>query len=145
MDYKLCLCKVTKIDCKICHKNKSRVSVLVILLSRIGLETPEAQYQQILMKMIELKQFIGLIGGKPKKALFFMGHEDSQQLIYLDPHFVQDSVNRKNLDSHLGTFFCDSYRTIDYKSIDPSLGFGFFIRDIEDLRDFNICIDKLNV
>ena len=74
MDYKLCLCKNVKIGCKVCHKKKSGVSTLIIMLSRIGLEVPETQYREILMKMIDLKQFVGLIGEKQKKALFFMGH-----------------------------------------------------------------------
>jgi hypothetical protein len=93
--------------------------------------------------MMELKQFVGMIGGKPKKALFFLGHESKKELIYLDPHYVQESVTRKNLESVKDTFFCDSYRTIDYRSIDPSLGFSFLINNIDELEEFYNNMNKI--
>jgi hypothetical protein len=31
---------------------------------------------------------LGVIGGIPKKALYFIGR-DNEDLIYLDPHYVQ--------------------------------------------------------
>lgn len=37
-----------------------------------------------------LKQFRGVIGGKPKKALYFLGRHN-EDYIYLDPHFVQNA------------------------------------------------------
>ena len=40
--------------------------------------------------MMEVKTFKGVIGGKPQKALYFLGlHND--EFIYLDPHYVQSA------------------------------------------------------
>lgn len=51
------------------------------------------------MDLLEFKQSIGIIGGKPNKALYFIGREGLDKLIYLDPHYVQESTSRKNMDS----------------------------------------------
>lgn len=64
-------------------------------------------------------------------------------MIYLDPHYVQESVTRRNLDSLQSTFFCDSYRTIAYSNIDPSLGFGFLINDLSDLECLHASISAI--
>jgi cysteine protease ATG4 len=145
MGYSLCKCPKLLVNCKKCHSTpvKYPTSVLVILLSRIGLDVPHNEYREVVMKILDLKQFVGMIGGKPKRALFFLGHEGRKELIYLDPHYVQNSVNRMNLETEKNTFFCDSYRTVDYKSLDPSLGFGFLIKDINDLEDFHAYMSNI--
>lgn len=40
--------------------------------------------------------FSGMIGGKPEKALYFLGKISSDQYIYLDPHVVHSGVGPKN-------------------------------------------------
>jgi len=43
--------------------------------------------------MMKKNTFKGMIGGKPKKALYFLGIHNSQEFIYLDPHYVQTAEN----------------------------------------------------
>jgi cysteine protease ATG4 len=38
---------------------------------------------------------VGIIGGVPSKALYIVGHE-GDDLIYLDPHYVQEHVDKSN-------------------------------------------------
>lgn len=80
----------------------------------------------MLKDVFNLKQSIGAIGGKPGKALYLLG-VDGEEFPYLDPHYVQPSSNRKNMDSLINTYFCDSYRTVKFDSLDPSIGLGFFL------------------
>lgn len=40
---------------------------------------------------MESQYFKGVIGGKPEKALYFVGKHESDY-VYLDPHFVQDAA-----------------------------------------------------
>lgn len=145
LGYNVCRCKPVVLRCPKCHAKPPdrNVAILLLLLSRIGLDAPQPDYREVVMKMLEMKQFVGMIGGKPKKALFFLGHEEKKELIYLDPHYVQESVTRKNLETMQSTFSCDSYRTIDYHNIDPSLGFGFLINDLDDLQDLHSSISAI--
>ena len=49
---------------------------------------PEAKYLRSMEEMMALEEFRGIIGGKPKKALYFLGRHNTDY-IYLDPHYVQ--------------------------------------------------------
>lgn len=62
----------------------------MIVLTRIGIDKPEPKYLSMLERLMTLKSFRGVIGGKPKKALYFLGRHN-QDYIYLDPHYVQDA------------------------------------------------------
>ena len=106
------------------------------MVIRIGAEVPSPEHKPMLYDMMRLPQFCGMLGGKPNKALYFVGTQ-GDELIYLDPHFVQDSTNRKNLGDQMPTYFCNSFRTIPYLDIDPSLGVAMYIDDIDDLKDFS--------
>lgn len=86
---RICQCKKgTSIVCEDC--NQATISVAVIALTRIGLDRPEERYLKVLSRMMEVSQFKGVIGGKPKKALYFLGRHN-QDYVYLDPHFVQNA------------------------------------------------------
>lgn len=53
-------------------------AVAVIVLSRLGLNGPEKKYLTILEKLMELEFCQGVIGGKPEKALYFIGKQNDQ-------------------------------------------------------------------
>lgn len=59
----------------------------MVLLARIGLDAPEKNYLGVLNKLFEIPSFNGMIGGKPDRALYFVG-KNFDQYIYLDPHTV---------------------------------------------------------
>lgn len=42
---------------------------------------------------MKMPEFAGIVGGQPNKAFYFVGQvEDQEQLIFLDPHVVQNTV-----------------------------------------------------
>jgi cysteine protease ATG4 len=56
----------------------------------LGLNHPEQKYLNVLGKLMESEFCQGVIGGKPDKALYFIGKHD-ENFIYLDPHYVQEA------------------------------------------------------
>lgn len=82
----------------------------------------------------------GVIGGKPKKALYFIGKQ-RDHFIYLDPHYVQSA--EKNIGKHEETYFCDSFRKCKNTAIDSSIGICFYLRDIQSLNRFHSEISKM--
>ncbi len=63
--------------------------VLVLINIRLGLDKIHQSYFKIIKKYMKLPQFVGIIGGKPKKAFYFVGMKEAEdKLIFLDPHIV---------------------------------------------------------
>lgn len=53
--------------------------VLVIVNVRLGMEKVAEEYFDSIISFTKLRQFIGILGGKPKKAFYFVGaHQPSQ-------------------------------------------------------------------
>lgn len=77
---------------------------------------------------------MGIIGGVPNKGMYFTGSLDDN-LIYLDPHLVQNSVKKTNLSKDINTFHCTEIRTIGREKLDSSLAFAFYLRKLKDLAE----------
>uniref|UniRef100_A0AC35UC24 Cysteine protease n=1 Tax=Rhabditophanes sp. KR3021 TaxID=114890 RepID=A0AC35UC24_9BILA len=67
-------------------------SVLIFVPLRLGLSTINLDYLPAIQKFYKLKQCCGIIGGRPSKALYFIGMAD-EEMIYLDPHICQPVVD----------------------------------------------------
>lgn len=112
-------------------------------------------YLKQLKYLFQLNQSVGIMGGKDHMAIYLIGDEDVQKnnsgLFYLDPHYVQPSVPRAQLEKHLGSSqsashrfhlspqHLDTYHTYDLRTLDPtnmqtSLAPGFYIRDHENFK-----------
>ena len=110
---------------------------------QIGLETPGLNYLEIVGKMMKSQYSVGMIGGKPSSALYFVGlHHD--YFLYLDPHYVQNSTNMDNINNLLDTYFCDNIKTMKTKNISPSLALGFYLRNPEEVKDFYKFLNALS-
>ena len=83
---------------------KWRNSVLVIVGNRFGIKDVNSNYFPVIKRYMKLDSFVGLVGGKPRFAYYFVGHleapagsdfkskpgkrNESDRLIFLDPHYV---------------------------------------------------------
>ena len=89
--------------------------VLVIVSNRFGIERVSEEYFKVIKKYMKLSSFVGLVGGKPRFAYYFVGHlerpaenekalarlyneldgliekrakDEADRLVFLDPHYV---------------------------------------------------------
>nr|QBH22560.1 peptidase family C54 protein [Philasterides dicentrarchi] len=131
--------------CKQCHGSEQKFSLLVFIGCRIGLNQPEKKYLAIIDELMAFKHSIGVIGGRPQKALYFPGRID-QKYIYLDPHKVQQMTNLLNINDaeQLKTHFCQDFQTISQDKIDSCLCLGFYLKDLEALQDFYEKMNQIN-
>ena len=58
---------------------------------RLGVNSMNAVYVPSLLKCFEYPQSLGIMGGKVRSSLYFVGYQD-ERLLYLDPHTVQDAL-----------------------------------------------------
>lgn len=81
-----------------------------------------------------------MIGGKPEKALYFIGKQNDH-FIYLDPHYVHSA--NKDIKSEHETYFCASFRKCKNTAIDSSVGICFYLRDVGAFNRFYRQINKM--
>ena len=113
-----------------------RSRVLVLVSTRLGLKKPSEALAQNIKKCFHFPQSVGLIGGRPNFAMYFVGYQ-GDRLILLDPHEVQEPAERfSDLPKRLCTFTCSEAKTLKIKKLDPCIAIGFFLRDRADFEDF---------
>eukprot|EP00054_Salpingoeca_dolichothecata_P017697 m.107056 g.107056 ORF g.107056 m.107056 type:complete len:349 (+) comp22562_c0_seq3:56-1102(+) len=107
---------------------------LVLLIPlRLGLHQLERSYIPGLKRMFCLPQCVGIMGGKPNSAHYFVGvHEEDG--IYLDPHITQEVVEMKPKFS-LESFSCSKPGRMKLSMLDPSICLGFLCKTRKSLDD----------
>eukprot|EP00350_Pseudokeronopsis_sp_OXSARD2_P000181 CAMPEP_0170557902 /NCGR_PEP_ID=MMETSP0211-20121228/31108_1 /TAXON_ID=311385 /ORGANISM="Pseudokeronopsis sp., Strain OXSARD2" /LENGTH=185 /DNA_ID=CAMNT_0010869339 /DNA_START=804 /DNA_END=1358 /DNA_ORIENTATION=+ len=113
-------------------------NVLITINVRLGLKSIPENYFHLIKKCMGYPQFVGLIGGKPNLAFYFVGIQEPNNLIFLDPHLVLKKVDNvmATYEYHKKDFMQDEPRSVHMSKLDPCLGFGFLIKSIEDFNDF---------
>ncbi|XP_046939135.1 cysteine protease ATG4B isoform X3 [Lynx rufus] len=113
-----------------------RPLVLLIPL-RLGLTDINEAYVETLKHCFMMPQSLGVIGGKPNSAHYFIGYV-GEELIYLDPHTTQPAV--EFADSCFipdESFHCQHPPSrMGVRELDPSIAVGFFCQTEEDFDDW---------
>jgi len=111
--------------------------LFIMIPSRIGIEKMNRVYVPHIKHILESKFSVGIIGGKPRASLYFIGYQDDQ-IIYLDPHIVQPSVRHdQNVEPcDIESYHCKVPLKMPILNIDPSLAIGFFFKTKQDFFDF---------
>lgn len=122
--------------------------VMVVVNVRLGFEHIGENFHRAVIRCLKFSQFTGIVGGKPNKAFYFVGHsvneEGENSLIFLDPHIVQPYVPdiHQNYVKNINVFHTKDARSISLKKLDPCLGFGFLVKN---KTDFICFMDELKL
>jgi len=68
-------------------------SLLVLIAFRLGIKSVDPFNYEAIIRLLDIPQCTGMIGGQGKAALYFIGHQGSH-LIFLDPHVTQVAVEK---------------------------------------------------
>ncbi|KAK6473538.1 cysteine protease ATG4A [Huso huso] len=107
--------------------------LLLIIPLRMGINHINPVYIEALKECFKMPQSLGVLGGKPNLAYYFIGFI-GDELIYLDPHTTQAAVD-PDFD---GTVDDQSYhcqrrpRRMKILNLDPSVAVGFFFKTEAD-------------
>ncbi|XP_053597218.1 cysteine protease ATG4B isoform X2 [Microplitis demolitor] len=112
--------------------------LLLLIPLRLGLSDINPVYINGLKTSFKLPQSLGVIGGKPNLALYFIGCVDDH-VIYLDPHTTQryGCVNQKidENDNEMDlTYHCKAASRIPITGMDPSVALCFFCATEKDFK-----------
>ena len=111
---------------------KKYQGVLVLVPQRLGLNKIQSVYHSSLKQSLECKWSVGIIGGRPKHSLFFIGYR-GDQLVFLDPHVVQPAYTAtseagRTTDPHKSSF--------PIAEVDPTCLFCYFIPSVDEVDAF---------
>lgn len=124
------LCIIPAIDQSVSQDRMSQTllveerSILLLVPLMLGLGSVGGSYEQVILRLLELPMCIGIVGGKPQKSLYFVGHQ-REQVFFLDPHVVQQAfVSRSSAGKPGGP-----RGTTGVSTLDPNLLACFFFEN----------------
>ncbi|XP_018367548.1 PREDICTED: cysteine protease ATG4B isoform X2 [Trachymyrmex cornetzi] len=104
--------------------------LLLLIPLRLGLSEINPVYINGLKTSFKISQSLGVIGGKPNLALYFIGCV-GDEVIYLDPHTTQksgsieDKISEEEIEMDI-SYHCKSASRIPITGMDPSVALCFF-------------------
>ncbi|XP_060157534.1 cysteine protease ATG4B isoform X2 [Globicephala melas] len=122
-----------------------RPLVLLVPL-RLGLTDINAAYAETLKHCFMMPQSLGVIGGKPNSARYFIGYV-GEELIYLDPHTTQPALQAsEHCPIPDESFHCQHPPSrMSIAELDPSIAVGFFCGTEDDFNDWCQQVKKLSL
>lgn len=149
-------CTVYSADVIDCHKVPGRTpaqgldavslldsrAVIILVPVRLGGEKTNPGYFNLVKSILSLEYCIGIIGGKPKQACYFVGFQDDS-LIYMDPHYCQSFVDVSTSDFPLQSYHCPSPKKMPFSKMDPSCTIGFYSRSVQDYERISTELSKV--
>ena len=100
---------------------------------RLGVTEIPSEYLKSIKNLFKCKQFLGIIGGKINSASYFFGCQDND-LLFLDPHFTQESINDLD-EKDLMTYINKTVYKLPLKNLQCGFTIGFLIRNYSEFQD----------
>ena len=117
---------------------KMKKKFILFISVRHGLYTIDKLHRQTVLNIFDCPNNIGIIGGKNKRAFYFVG-KCEDDIIFLDPHFVQNNIDfekfiKEGKDRY--TFQPNDIYYMNIKELGASFSIGYVFNKGEEFVDF---------
>lgn len=128
-----------------CRNNEDKIScwkpVLLFIPLRLGLSEINPIYVRGLKTTFLLQQSLGIIGGRPNHALYFIGFV-GDEVVFLDPHTTQCAVDLDR-DTDTSSYHCPAAGRMNILQLDPSIALCYFFPTETDFDNWCSQVHKL--
>ena len=115
-------------------------ALLLLIPMRLGLSKIDSTVYDNIYFYIRNTYFMGMIGGVNNSCYYFLGIDnENNNLIYLDPHKVQNYNDNRQNAYHTSGYY---YKSLS--DVDPSISFAFYFENINNFIKFTDIINKIN-
>jgi cysteine protease ATG4 len=116
-------------------KYKLKNKFILFVSIRHGLYTLNDEMFNEVLNIFDIENNIGFIGGKNNRAFYFIGR-CGQNVIFLDPHYVQDTISWKKLgtENEEETYIPNDVFYMPISELSPSLTIGFAIDSMKNFK-----------
>jgi len=122
--------------CEKCRKfNKSLFLTICLMPTPSHLRTQDFDF---ISELLSSRFSVGMMGGKPKRAKYFVSAKD-QLFLCKDPHYVQEPTS-DFLDC--SSYFSKEIKYVEVGKMSSSLAFGFYLRNEEEFEEFEEFLRK---
>ena len=106
---------------------------IIFVNVRIGLDTIPKEYYEGIKELFNLKECIGIIGGKTRNAFYFIGYNDNDNsLLYLDPHVTKEDDKNLNINNILSNHILKQVHLLKMSKMSTGFTIGFCFRTYEE-------------
>lgn len=110
--------------------------MLLFIPLRLGLANFNPIYSQSIKSTFTMKQSLGILGGRPRHAVWFIGFTGNE-FICLDPHVTQPTINLEdNFDDSSYHIPLGGSKRMHISDIDPSIALCFYFDSESDFEDW---------
>ena len=106
---------------------------IVFVNVRVGLDKIPKEYYKGIKELFNLKECIGIIGGKTRLAYYFIGYDDeNDSLLYLDPHVTKEADKNVDINNILGKHINKEVHLLKMTKMSTAFTIGFCFRSYEE-------------
>ena len=115
---------------------------IIFVNVRIGLDEIPKEYFKGIKELFNLKECIGIIGGKTRLAYYFIGYNDEEDsLLYLDPHLTIENDKVINTNNILSKHILKKVSLLNMSNMSTGFTIGFCFRTYEEfLNLYEFCV-----
>ena len=136
-------------DKDILYKNdkyyKFEKAGLIFVTMRLGLKNIDSGYLNNIFKLFNIRNNLGIIGGKINKAFYFIGiNPEKNELLYLDPHvnnIAIKNVEELRINTNFDTYKVKNIYSLHLNKLSPCFTIGFNFKNYDE---FDTLIKDLN-